>query len=212
MINGIALTDYLYYAAVLGFVLALIGLSAWLLRRLTRGKLSSGGRRGRRLAVSEAALVDKRRRLVLVRCDDREHLLMIGGPVDVVIETGITPPQDADEQATADKAQARKPPIEPPRMRRREPERTASSHTPLPEPRASAPRDGHLDRPRERPVRPPERPARPLAPAREPEEPAPRPFSDRPAPDSLKPDRLEPETPQPPQHRSMLNVRPGEEK
>jgi flagellar protein FliO/FliZ len=42
-----------------------------------------------RLGVTEQASVDSRRRLVLVRRDDVEHLIMTGGPVDVVIETNI---------------------------------------------------------------------------------------------------------------------------
>src|SRR5688572_23932418 len=42
-----------------------------------------------RLAVMEQASVDRMRRLVLIRRDDVEHLIMTGGPVDVVIETGI---------------------------------------------------------------------------------------------------------------------------
>lgn len=42
-----------------------------------------------RLGVVEHAAVDSRRRLVLVRRDDVEHLIMTGGPVDVVIETNI---------------------------------------------------------------------------------------------------------------------------
>ena len=42
-----------------------------------------------RLAVVEQASVDARRKLVLIRRDNTEHLIMTGGPVDVVIETGI---------------------------------------------------------------------------------------------------------------------------
>ena len=42
-----------------------------------------------RLAVLEQASVDSKRKLVLIRRDDVEHLIMTGGPVDVVIETGI---------------------------------------------------------------------------------------------------------------------------
>jgi hypothetical protein len=51
-----------------------------------------------RLAVIDAAAVDGRRRLVLVRRDNIEHLLMIGGPSDVVVETNIVramPARDA---------------------------------------------------------------------------------------------------------------------
>jgi hypothetical protein len=37
------------------------------------------------------------RRLVLIRRDDVEHLIMTGGPVDVVIETGIAAPLREEE-------------------------------------------------------------------------------------------------------------------
>jgi hypothetical protein len=50
-----------------------------------------------RLAVIDAAAVDGRRRLVLVRRDNVEHLLMIGGPSDIVVEPNIvraTPGRD----------------------------------------------------------------------------------------------------------------------
>ncbi|MBN9600083.1 MAG: flagellar biosynthetic protein FliO [Afipia sp.] len=72
-------------------VLALIGAVAWLVRRFSGGSIGSGGARGRmpRLAVIDAAAVDGRRRLVLVRRDNVEHLLMIGGPTDVVVELNI---------------------------------------------------------------------------------------------------------------------------
>lgn len=43
----------------------------------------------RRLEVVDHANVDSRRKLVLIRRDNVEHLVMTGGPVDVVIETGI---------------------------------------------------------------------------------------------------------------------------
>lgn len=43
----------------------------------------------KRLEVTDQAAIDNRRRLVLVRRDNVEHLIMTGGPVDVVIETNI---------------------------------------------------------------------------------------------------------------------------
>ncbi len=71
-------------------VLALIGLTAWLVRRFGANRLSSAARgRQPRLAVIDAATVDGRRRLVLIRRDNTEHLLMIGGPTDFVVETNI---------------------------------------------------------------------------------------------------------------------------
>lgn len=47
------------------------------------------GRKGARLGVSEYHEIDKSRRLILVRRDDVEHLILIGGPQDVVVEQGI---------------------------------------------------------------------------------------------------------------------------
>lgn len=50
----------------------------------------------KRLDVVEQWSLDARRRLVLIRRDDVEHLIMTGGPVDIVIETGIgEPPRKA---------------------------------------------------------------------------------------------------------------------
>src|SRR5471032_894273 len=72
-------------------VLALIGATAWLVRRFGANRLGGAGARGRqpRLAVIDAATVDGRRRLVLIRRDNVEQLLMIGGPTDVVVEPNI---------------------------------------------------------------------------------------------------------------------------
>src|SRR5437016_14648452 len=72
-------------------VLALLALAFWLLRRLGAGRLGGGAARGRqpRLAVIDQATVDGRRRLVLIRRDNVEHLLIIGGPTDVVVEQNI---------------------------------------------------------------------------------------------------------------------------
>jgi len=72
-------------------VLALIGIVTWLIRRFAGNRLGTSTARGRmpRLAVIDAAAVDGRRRLVLVRRDNVEHLLMIGGPSDIVVESNI---------------------------------------------------------------------------------------------------------------------------
>jgi len=48
---------------------------------------------GRRMVVQEVLALDSRRRLVLIRCDDRELLLMTGGPEAAVV--GWLPGQPA---------------------------------------------------------------------------------------------------------------------
>jgi hypothetical protein len=79
-----------FAAFLLAIVLAL-GLAAFAVRRLRGGSRSSqhGGSRLPRLAILEVAVVDERRRLLLVRRDQVEHLVMIGGPSDIVVESGI---------------------------------------------------------------------------------------------------------------------------
>ena len=54
----------------------------------------------KRLEVTDQANVDGRRKLLLVRRDGIEHLIMTGGPVDVVIETGIIPPKQSKPEAS----------------------------------------------------------------------------------------------------------------
>lgn len=55
------------------------------------GDPQNGARAGKRLAIVEARNLDMRRRLVLIRRDDVEHLLVLGQDGDLVVERGITP-------------------------------------------------------------------------------------------------------------------------
>ncbi|MEW6254826.1 MAG: flagellar biosynthetic protein FliO [Pseudomonadota bacterium] len=71
-------------------IAALLGLTVLIVRRLS-GAASGGGPRSRqaRLAVVDSVAVDPRRRLVLVRRDEVEHLLLVGGTTDIVVEPAI---------------------------------------------------------------------------------------------------------------------------
>lgn len=83
-------------------VLGLIGATAWAVRRFGTGALGSPHLRGRqpRLAVLEHTLVEGRRRLYLVRRDNVEHLLLIGGPTDIVVEPNIVRATAAAREST----------------------------------------------------------------------------------------------------------------
>jgi len=48
--------------------------------------------RSRRLAYVERTALEGGRKLLLVRRDDVEHLILIGGPIDLIVESGIRPP------------------------------------------------------------------------------------------------------------------------
>ncbi len=81
-------------------LLVLIGI-LWIMRNRAPSPFVRGGKnRQPRLQVLDAAAVDARRRLVLVRRDGIEHLIMIGGPTDIVIESGISDATRAGSAAT----------------------------------------------------------------------------------------------------------------
>lgn len=103
------LAGYLQFVAALALVLGLIGALAWLVRRsgIAGTLLPTAARKaqGRRLGIVEVLPLDPRRRLVLVRCDAREHLLLVtqGPGPDLVIAAGADAPP-ADFAATLEQA------------------------------------------------------------------------------------------------------------
>ncbi|WP_417670911.1 hypothetical protein [Roseibium sp.] len=79
----------LAFAIALGIVLILIALFVFILKRLTGTRLSAGRSRQPRIAIMDATNIDTRRRLLLIRRDNVEHLILVGGPSDIVVEQGI---------------------------------------------------------------------------------------------------------------------------
>lgn len=87
-----ALDAYLRFFFALVFVLALIALLAWLARRFGFAGALARPRSARRLSVVESLSLDARHRLVLVRRDAIEHLVLLGAAGDRLIESAIEPP------------------------------------------------------------------------------------------------------------------------
>ncbi len=75
-------------ALALGIVLVLIVLGLWVLKLIMSHAPAIRGR-GRRIGVIEQVQVDSRRQLLIVRRDNIEHLILTGGPQDLLIEAGI---------------------------------------------------------------------------------------------------------------------------
>ncbi len=85
---------YIRFVFALIAVLGLIALVPAVARRF--GFVPRAGRKGKgRIGVVEVATLDARRRLVLVRRDGIEHLLLLGPESETVVESGIRPPADA---------------------------------------------------------------------------------------------------------------------
>jgi flagellar protein FliO/FliZ len=86
---------YVRFVVALVFVLALIGLIAWAGRRMGFLGRVVTARAGKRIGVIEAAALDGKRRLVLIRRDEVEHLVVLGPNTETVVETGIPRRNDA---------------------------------------------------------------------------------------------------------------------
>ncbi|MFI0848558.1 hypothetical protein [Mesorhizobium sp. IMUNJ 23232] len=164
-----------YSQAIVVTLLALVGLILLLfvirlMRSTFSGTFVAGGRnRKTRLAVMDATAVDSHRRLILVRRDDIEHLLLIGGTTDIVVERDIRIGQQRRPAAPAEpvrEPQAPQPaavlPPAPAAPARRPPEPLRAAPPPIPLSPAPSPSPNRI--PAQAAPRPPEMlPQRPVA-------------------------------------------------
>ena len=83
---------YTRFVVALVAILALLAAFAWLVRRYgVGGRPASGAKR--RIAIVEVASIDGKRRLVLLRRDHTEHLVLLGPDSALLVESGITAPR-----------------------------------------------------------------------------------------------------------------------
>lgn len=96
-------TSYLRFVFALLFVLGLIGALTVVLRRYGLGLASAQTRKGqdRRLRLVEVLPIDGKRRAILIRRDDVEHLVILGADSETLIETGIPASSLSSGQAPA---------------------------------------------------------------------------------------------------------------
>ena len=112
-VAGPGYSQALLWALLALLVLVVLLVVIKLIRSMTFGTFVAGGRnRKNRLAVMDATAVDSHRRLVLVRRDDVEHLLLIGGASDIVVEGDIRIGQHQRRSPTSQPEPARE--IQPP--------------------------------------------------------------------------------------------------
>ncbi len=89
------------FVAALAFILGLIGVCAIVARRLglAPGVSAVGGQR--RLGIVEVKAIDAKHRLLLIRRDGKEHLILTGGETPLLIEGGIEAPATPETKQTA---------------------------------------------------------------------------------------------------------------
>jgi flagellar protein FliO/FliZ len=82
------LIDFARYLGALMLVLALVGFAALAARRYGLPGIVSGSAT-RRLAVVETLMIDARHKLLILRRDDKEHLVLVGPEGANVVESGL---------------------------------------------------------------------------------------------------------------------------
>lgn len=90
--------QYLRLIAALLFVLGLMGGLAFLLKKLGINGPAVPTPKNKRLRLIESLTLDARRRLVLLQCDDAQHLVLLGSNSDIVVKSDIKPPATADDE------------------------------------------------------------------------------------------------------------------
>ena len=88
---------YIRFVLALIFVLAMIGVLTAVARRFGFGyRKAAKGSQGRRLSIVEVMPVDAKRRLVLLRRDSTDHLVLLGSGPDLLLEGGIPAPAETE--------------------------------------------------------------------------------------------------------------------
>lgn len=100
-------------AIAFGALLVLLGVFWYGARIFSGGSRIGKMRPNQRIGVIETAVVDGNRRLVLVRRDNTEHLLLLGNHGDLVIENNIPVSEASQQQAKNWAALRDEPPARP---------------------------------------------------------------------------------------------------
>ena len=79
--------EYLRFFLAFIFVMSLMGLLGYAMRRWGRGGMIMNN--SKRLSVVEIRPIDARHRLAIVKCDDTEHLLVLSPDGQTIIQSNL---------------------------------------------------------------------------------------------------------------------------
>jgi len=91
--------DYIKFFAALIFVLCLMGGLSYVLKRFNLGGGGIISPSKKRLKIVEILPLEARRKAVLIACDDKEHLVILGASGETVVETDINAAAHKNEPA-----------------------------------------------------------------------------------------------------------------
>jgi flagellar protein FliO/FliZ len=79
------------FAIALIIVLALMGLLGILMKKMNAFQSGIGGRNNR-LQIIEQRIIDSKSKAVIIRCDDKDHLVVIGQQAQIVVKADMDKP------------------------------------------------------------------------------------------------------------------------
>ena len=80
-------------------VVGMIGVTAIVMRKAGLASSSGGFVRKRRLAVVEMLALDARRRVAIIKCDDKEHLIVLGATSETLVDKNLETPAELPEES-----------------------------------------------------------------------------------------------------------------
>ena len=83
----------------MAFVLSLMGLLAYALKKLGLSGQMPVKQNQKRLKLIEVLHLDSRRRAALIQRDDKQHLVILGLNGETVVETDIQPIEESDDKS-----------------------------------------------------------------------------------------------------------------
>lgn len=93
------------FISAFAFVMAMMFLLSWVLKRMGLAGHSLLPNGKRRLKIVEILPIDHRRRLVLLRRDDKEHLLVLSANGETLVEGNIQAPAETVVSAPSEETQ-----------------------------------------------------------------------------------------------------------
>ena len=82
-------SSYINAIFALIFVLGLIGLFSFVLKKLSTGQFVSKSKSAKRISLEEVFYLDAKRKLMIVKRDDVEHLILLGANSETIVEQNI---------------------------------------------------------------------------------------------------------------------------
>lgn len=81
------------FALALFVVLALMGLLAFILKKINTIQSGLTGK-SNRLKIVEQRMIDPKTKAAIIRCDNKDHLVLISQNGNIVIQADMTPPKE----------------------------------------------------------------------------------------------------------------------